>query len=306
MLFSFTVNQAMYLALAREDAGPLVAALEALPPIPQDCQWAHFVRNHDELTLDKLSTEEREEVFAAFGPDPGMQMYGRGLRRRLPAMLGGDQRRMRMVYSLMFSLPGTPVLFYGEEIGMAENLAIEGRYAVRSPMQWSDEPHAGFTTGDEPCRPLPADGPFGYPEVNVARQRREPGSLLNWMERLIRRRRECPELGWGEWTLLPQDEPGGLRAPRRLGRLDDRRGPQPRRPRGAGAARARRRGRARRPASASDDVDARRRAGARARAVRPRAGSGCAGRASASRPSAWSVRELLAQPVARSANCSVS
>jgi maltose alpha-D-glucosyltransferase/alpha-amylase len=210
MLFSFSVNQAMYLALAREDAAPLVAALEALPPIPQDCQWAHFVRNHDELTLDKLAHEEREEVFAAFGPDPGMQMYGRGLRRRLPAMLGGDQRRIRMVYSLMFSLPGTPVLFYGEEIGMAENLAIEGRYAVRSPMQWSDEPHAGFTTGDEPCRPLPADGPFAYGEVNVARQRREPGSLLNWMERLIRRRRECPELGWGDWTLLPQDEPAVL------------------------------------------------------------------------------------------------
>ena len=146
------------------------------------------------------------EVLAAFGPDPAMQMYGRGLRRRLPSMLGGDQRRMRMVYSLVFSLPGTPVLFYGEEIGMAENLAIEGRYAVRSPMQWSNEPHAGFTTGDEPCRPLPDDGPFGYAEVNVARQRREPGSLLNWMERIIRRRRECPELGWGEWTLLGQDD----------------------------------------------------------------------------------------------------
>jgi trehalose synthase len=207
MLFSFTVNQALYLALAREDARPLAAALEALPPIPDDCQWAHFVRNHDELTLDKLSEEERQEVFTAFGPDPGMQMYGRGLRRRLPPMLGGDQRRMRMVYSLMFSLPGTPVLFYGEEIGMAENLAIEGRYAVRAPMQWSDEPQAGFTTGDEPCRPLAGDGPFGYGEVNVARQRREPGSLLNWMERIIRRRRECPELGWGEWSLLPQDDP---------------------------------------------------------------------------------------------------
>ena len=146
-------------------------------------------------------------MFAAFGPDPAMQMYGRGLRRRLPSMLGGDQRRMRLVYSLMFSLPGTPVLFYGEEIGMAENLEIEGRYAVRSPMQWSGEPNAGFTTSDEPCRPLPAEGPFGFPEVNVARQRREPGSLLNWMERLIRRRRECPELGWGEWSLLAQDDP---------------------------------------------------------------------------------------------------
>jgi maltose alpha-D-glucosyltransferase/alpha-amylase len=207
MLFAFTVNQALYLSLAREDATPLAEALRALPPIPAECQWAHFVRNHDELTLDKLSDADREEVFAAFGPEEELQLYGRGLRRRLPGMLGGDQRRMRLVYSLVFSLPGTPVLFYGEEIGMAENLAIDGRYAVRSPMQWSAERHGGFTTADAPGRPALADGPFGFREVNVAAQRRAPHSQLNWMERLIRRRRECPELGWGDWTLLAQDDP---------------------------------------------------------------------------------------------------
>jgi maltose alpha-D-glucosyltransferase/alpha-amylase len=205
--FAFTVNQALYLALAREDATPLAGALRALPPLPPDCQWAHFVRNHDELTLDKLTDDERAEVFAAFGPEPELQMYGRGLRRRLPTMLGGDERRIQLAYSLVFSLPGTPVLFYGEEIGMAENLAIEGRYAVRAPMQWSAEPHGGFTTAERAGRPLLADGPFGYPHVNVAAQRRDPGSLLNWMERLIRRRRECPELGWGDWSILPQDDP---------------------------------------------------------------------------------------------------
>jgi trehalose synthase len=202
LVFSFTVNQAMYLAFAREDAYPLTRALAALPPIPEDCQWANFVRNHDELTLDKLSEEERQEVFDAFGPDKEVQMYGRGIRRRLPTMLGGDQRRIRLAYSLAFSLPGTPVLFYGEEIGMAENLAIEGRYSVRAPMQWSAEPQAGFTTAAEAARPIVEDGPFGYPELNVTRQRRDPDSLLNWMERLIRRRRECPELGWGKPTLL--------------------------------------------------------------------------------------------------------
>jgi trehalose synthase len=207
MLFAFTVNQALYLALAREDAAPLARALRALPAIPPECQWAHFVRNHDELTLDKLSDAERQEVFAAFGPDEEMQLYGRGLRRRLPGMLGGDQRRMRLVYSLMMSLPGTPVLFYGEEIGMAENPAIPGRYAVRGPMQWSAERHGGFTTAERPGRPPLADGPFGFREVNVGAQRRDPGSFLNWMERLIRRRRECPELGWGDWTLLAQDDP---------------------------------------------------------------------------------------------------
>jgi maltose alpha-D-glucosyltransferase/alpha-amylase len=122
-------------------------------------------------------------------------------------MVGGDERRIRMMYSLAFSLPGTPVLFYGEEIGMAENLAIEGRYSVRAPMQWSAERHAGFTTAPEACRPLVEEGRFGFREVNVTRQRRDPESLLNWMERLVRRRRECPELGWGEWTLLDAGDP---------------------------------------------------------------------------------------------------
>ena len=171
VVLSFTVNQAMYLALAREDATPLRRALEALPAIPDDCQWANFVRNHDELTLDKLSDEERKEVFAAFGPEEELQLYGRGLRRRLPTMVDGDERRIRMMYSLAFSLPGTPVLFYGEEIGMAENLAIEGRYSVRAPMQWAAEPNGGFTSASEPCRPLVDDGPFGFREVNVTRQK---------------------------------------------------------------------------------------------------------------------------------------
>jgi trehalose synthase len=196
MVLSFTVNQAMYLSFARGSARPLAEAVRALPEIPPDCQWANFVRNHDELTLDKLSDSERQEVFDAFGPSEEHQLYGRGLRRRLPSMVGGDERRLRLAYSLAFSLPGTPVLFYGEEIGMNENLDIEGRFSVRSPMQWSSESHRGFTTGEEPCRPI-APG-----DAEVARQRREGGSLLNWMERLIRRRRECPELGFGETTLI--------------------------------------------------------------------------------------------------------
>jgi trehalose synthase len=210
MAFSFTVNQAMYLALARGNAAPLANALRALPDIPEDCQWANFVRNHDELTLDKLSEDERAEVFATFGPDETHQLYGRGLRRRLPPMLDGDQQRIRMVYSLAFSLPGTPVLFYGEEIGMAENLEIEGRMSVRAPMQWSHDSHGGFTEAPQPCRPLVAAPGWGPEEVNVARQRRDDGSLLNWMERLIRRRHECPELGWGQATLLDVGEPAVL------------------------------------------------------------------------------------------------
>jgi glycosidase len=117
---------------------------------------------------------------------------------------------MRMVYSLTFSLPGTPVLFYGEEIGMGENLAIEGRLAVRSPMQWSAEPNAGFSTAEDPgrlCRPLTRARGFGARAVNVASQRRDEGSLLNWFERMIRLRKECPELGWGRYRLVPTVEP---------------------------------------------------------------------------------------------------
>ncbi|MEJ7844683.1 MAG: alpha-amylase family protein, partial [Acidimicrobiales bacterium] len=207
LLFGFPVMQAMYLALARGDARPLARALDRNPAIPEDCQWATFVRNHDELTLDQLSERERKEVFAAFGPDPDMQLFDRGLRRRLPPMLDGDQDRIRLVYSLLFSLPGTPVLFYGEEIGMGENLDVDGRMSVRTPMQWTDEPSAGFSDArpSKLRRPLP-EGRFGPMAVNVAQQRRDPDSLLSWMERVIRRRRETPELGWGATTVLATSE----------------------------------------------------------------------------------------------------
>ena len=147
MCLNFNINQAMALALVREEAAPLVEALRALTPIPEDAQWGNFVRNHDEWSLDKLSEAERQEVFATFGPEADMQLFGRGLRRRLPSMLGGDQARMRMVYSPHVLAAGAPVLFYGEEIGMAENLEIDGRMSVRSPMQWSGEANAGLLHG---------------------------------------------------------------------------------------------------------------------------------------------------------------
>jgi maltose alpha-D-glucosyltransferase/alpha-amylase len=207
MCFDFVGMQAMYLALARKDAAPLARALRDRPEAPQDGQWANFVRNHDELTLDKLTDEEREEVFAAFGPDPGMQLYGRGLRRRLPPMLDGDEQRIRMVYSLLFSLPGTPVLFYGEEIGMGENLDVEGRRAVRTPMQWSATKNGGFSTAAP--RRLPAAPPSGgySPEhVSVDAQIDRPASLLSWMTFLSRRYRECPEFGWGSHRVVPTDD----------------------------------------------------------------------------------------------------
>ncbi len=211
MLFDFIGMQRLYLALARRDARPLAEALSARPEISPDCQWATFVRNHDELTLDKLEDAERQEVFAAFGPEESMQIYGRGLRRRLPPMLDGDPRRLRMVYSLLFSLPGTPVLFYGEEIGMGENLAAEGRLAVRTPMQWTGADDAGFSTAARSRWPGPlVEGRFGPAHVNVADQRRRPGSLLHFLGRLVQRYRDCPELGWGMFTVLDQPHPAVL------------------------------------------------------------------------------------------------
>ena len=211
MIFSFYVNQHFYLALAREDPDPLRKALTSMPPIPPACQWANFVKNHDEQNLDKLTEAEREEVFAAFAPKPGMQSYGRGMRRRLPAMLGGDQRKLRLAYSLMFSLPGTPVLFYGEEIGMGENLDIKGRLAVRTPMQWKGGAKGGFSNAaiKDFVRPLPK-GDFSPDRINVADQRKDENSLLNWMERLIRRRKETAELGFGTCTVFDCGENGIL------------------------------------------------------------------------------------------------
>ncbi len=205
MQFDFMTMQATYLALARNDARPIAASLAARPPIPATAQWATFLRNHDELTLDKLTESERQEVIAAFGPDPAMQLYGHGLRRRLPPMLDGDPRRLKLAYSLLFSLPGTPVLFYGEEIGMGENLDIPDRYSVRTPMQWSAQPNGGFSTASPAklARPISSDG-FAPEHVNVEDQRHDPESLLSFVTLLVQRYRTTPELGWGTWQALEQ------------------------------------------------------------------------------------------------------
>ena len=208
MQFDFIAMQKLYLSLARQDPAPLAEALLARPRTAISSQWATFLRNHDELTLDKLTDDERQEVFAAFGPDPDMQLYGRGLRRRVPPMLDGDPRRVRMAYSLLFSLPGTPVLFYGEEIGMGENLAADGRQAVRTPMQWTAGKNGGFSTAAPSKLPNPVvEGGFSPEFVNVQAQRRDDGSMYAFVSRLIRRYRQYPELGWGEFAVLDQPHP---------------------------------------------------------------------------------------------------
>jgi trehalose synthase len=209
MLFNFLANQNLFLSLVRQQAAPLAETLGELPPIPEANQWANFVKNHDELTLDKLSEAEREEVFAALAPEEDMRIFGRGIRRRVPPMLAGDRRRLELVYSLLFALPGTPVLLYGEELGMGDDLAVEGRASVRVAMQWDDGAGCGFSP-TRPRVPVVEGGDFGCHRVNAANQRQDPGSLLNWMERLIRRRKESPELGWGAFRVLPVGDPAVL------------------------------------------------------------------------------------------------
>ena len=210
MMFNFQVNQNLFYALASSDSRPLARALKATMHRPETAQWGLFLRNHDELDLGRLSEEQRREVFKCFGPEESMQLYERGIRRRLAPMLSGDRRLIELAYSLMFTLPGTPVLRYGDEIGMGDDLDLPERNCARTPMQWSTEPHGGFTKADKPVVPVISEGPYGYPHVNAAEQRREPNSLLNWTERIVRMRKEVPEVGWGDFEVLPTRDPAVL------------------------------------------------------------------------------------------------
>jgi len=210
MMFNFQVNQNLFYALATADGRPLIKALKATKPRPATAQWGLFLRNHDELDLGRLSEEQRRRVFDAFGPAKNMRLYDRGIRRRLAPMLDGDRRRIELAYSLMFTLPGTPVIRYGDEIGMGDNLVLPERVAARTPMQWSTEPHAGFSKSDRPIVPVIESGPYGYQHVNAADQRRDANSLLNWMERIIRMRKEVPEVGWGDFAVIPTRNPAVL------------------------------------------------------------------------------------------------
>ncbi len=206
MMFNFYVNQHLFYALATGETEPLIAALRATQHLPPTAQWANFLRNHDELDLGRLTDEQRAQVFARFGPEEHMQLYDRGIRRRLAPMLG-DRQHLELAYSLLFALPGTPVMRYGDEIGMGDDLSLSERDAVRTPMQWANEPQAGFSASEQTIHPIIDQGVASYERVNVEAQRREPGSLLTWTSRMIRLRQECPEIGWGSWDILPTGNP---------------------------------------------------------------------------------------------------
>ncbi|MGO7372157.1 alpha-amylase family protein [Rhizobium ruizarguesonis] len=210
MMFNFQVNQALFYAFASADTRPLKKAMEATKPRPATAQWGLFLRNHDELDLGRLTDKQRGAVFAALGPEKDMQLYDRGIRRRLAPMLGGDRRRIEMAYNLLFSLPGTPVIRYGDEIGMGDDLNLPERDCARTPMQWSTEAEGGFTKSKKLVSPVIKDGPYGFQHVNVAEQRRDPNSLLNWTERMIRMRKEAPEIGWGDFSVIDTGDDGVL------------------------------------------------------------------------------------------------
>jgi maltose alpha-D-glucosyltransferase/alpha-amylase len=211
MMLNFAVNQRLWYALATADLKPLVKALEDTRSRPPNAQWCNFLRSHDEQDLGRLTDTQRQKVFDAFAPSPDMQLYDRGVRRRLAPMLDNDRRRLELAFSLVFTLPGTPMLQFGDEIGLGDDLSLPERECARTPMQWTGQPGAGFTTSKRPVRPIIDDPIYGYRTVNVESQRRDPQSLLNWMERKIRMRRECPEISWGDWRILPcPDAPGVL------------------------------------------------------------------------------------------------
>jgi maltose alpha-D-glucosyltransferase/alpha-amylase len=208
LLFNFYANQHLFLALATGRAAPLVEALGSLPELPPSAQWANFLRNHDELDLGRLTDDDRAACYDAFAPDEDMRLYGRGVRRRLAPMLGNDRARLELAHSLMLALPGTPVLRYGDEIGMGDDLTLPEREGVRTPMQWTRGPNGGFSTAppEHLVRPM-VTGEYGPETVNVADQQRDPGSLLNWLQRALGVRHGCPEIGWGDGRAIAVDAP---------------------------------------------------------------------------------------------------
>jgi maltose alpha-D-glucosyltransferase / alpha-amylase len=202
MLFNFYTNKNLFLSMARESPEPLISSLRETQEI--NCGWVNFLRTHDELNLEMLSGDERDEVFEIFAPDEEMRMFGHGIRRRLPPMLDGNRVKMELLYTAMFSLPGLPLINYGEEIAMGDDLSLEGRASVRTVMQWDGLENAGFSSAGSGklAHSLIDFGRYHYKKVNVSIQQKNPDSFLNWMERLIIARKHSPTLGFGEITIL--------------------------------------------------------------------------------------------------------
>jgi maltose alpha-D-glucosyltransferase / alpha-amylase len=203
MAFHFPVMPRMYMALRKEDRTPIVEIIEQTPAIPDDCQWAIFLRNHDELTLETVTDAERDYMYQEYARDPRMRINA-GIRRRLAPLLDNGRRQMELMNAIIMSLPGTPIVYYGDEIGMGDNVYLGDRNGVRTPMQWSADRNAGFSEAESAAlyAPLIVDPPYSYHSVNVAAQEKTPTSLLRWMRRLVQVRCKHKAFGRGTFQAL--------------------------------------------------------------------------------------------------------
>ncbi len=203
MAFHFPVMPRMFMGLRREEAKPIVEIMNSTPQIPDNCQWGIFLRNHDELTLEMVTDEERDYMYAEYARDPRMKMNV-GIRRRLAPLLDNDRRSIELFHALLFSLPGSPIMYYGDEIGMGDNIYLGDRDGVRTPMQWSIDRNAGFSRADfaQLYAPPIMDPVYGYQSTNVEAQQRHPHSMLHWVRNMINVRKQHPVFGSGEFTAL--------------------------------------------------------------------------------------------------------
>jgi len=208
MCFHFPVMPRMFMSLRREDATPIYEILERTPAIPENCQWGLFLRNHDELTLEMVTDEERDYMYEEYAKDPRMKL-NLGIRRRLAPLLDNGRDEIQLLHAIMFSLPGSPVLYYGDEIGMGDNIFLGDRDGVRTPMHWTGDRNGGFSRADfaQLYLPLLMDPVYGYQAVNVEAQLRTPTSLLRWLRRFISLRKQHPVFGLGTYEPLETSNP---------------------------------------------------------------------------------------------------
>ncbi len=203
MGFHFPIMPRIYMAIKKGRAEDMIEILRRTPPIPENCQWCTFLRNHDELTLEMVTEEERQWMWANYAPDPRMRL-NLGIRRRLAPLLDNDERKIRLAHSLLFTLPGSPILYYGDEIGMGDDIWLDDRNGVRTPMQWETGPTAGFS--EAPVQslysPVIDNDTYGPARVNVQAERADPNSLLNVIRHMIAIRKQHRMFGWGQFQLI--------------------------------------------------------------------------------------------------------
>ena len=211
MCFHFPLMPRMFMSVRREQRYPITEILARTPEIPEGCSWGIFLRNHDELTLEMVTDEERDYMYSEYAKDPRMKR-NIGIGRRLATLVDNDRRVAELLHSLLFSLPGSPVLYYGDEIGMGDNIYLGDRDGVRTPMQWAPDRNGGFSRADFAQLYLPPlmDPVYGYQAVNVEAQMRNPSSLLHWMRRMLEVRRQHPVFGTGSIEIVSTDNPSVL------------------------------------------------------------------------------------------------